>query len=83
MDLGYAPSVPPQSLYHGTSTKNVNAILSEGIHRRKRQAVHLSETGETAVAVGTRHGRPVVLVVDSDTMHSAGFTLGAARTECA
>ncbi len=73
VDLGYVPMVPPTSLFHGTATKNVSAILAEGIHRGSRHAVHLSETADTAVAVGTRHGRPVVLVVDSGAMHAAGF----------
>jgi putative RNA 2'-phosphotransferase len=37
-----------------------------------RQDVHLSADRETAVRVGSRHGRPVVLAVDAAGMAAAG-----------
>jgi putative RNA 2'-phosphotransferase len=38
----------------------------------RRHAVHLSATRETATAVGSRRGRPVVLRVDARAMAGAG-----------
>ena len=38
-----------------------------------RQHVHLSETRETAVAVGQRRGRPVILEIRAGEMHRQGI----------
>jgi putative RNA 2'-phosphotransferase len=35
--------------------------------------VHLSATIETATAVGSRHGKPVILTIGAKAMHEAGF----------
>jgi putative RNA 2'-phosphotransferase len=72
-DLALAPAEPPEFLYHGTGEKNVNAILAEGIQKRSRQHVHLSAEKATAVNVGSRHGKPVVLAVQSGEMHREGI----------
>jgi RNA:NAD 2'-phosphotransferase (TPT1/KptA family) len=37
-----------------------------------RQYVHLSRTEEIALAVGKRHGEPIVLYIDAKTMHDDG-----------
>jgi putative RNA 2'-phosphotransferase len=37
-----------------------------------RHAVHLSQDIDTARKVGSRHGKPVILVVDAAAMHAAG-----------
>ena len=63
---------PPAVLYHGTATRWLDAILREGLDRRSRQHVHLSDDADTAGRVGARHGRPVVLRVDAAAMASAG-----------
>jgi putative RNA 2'-phosphotransferase len=73
VDLGYEPSNPPEFLYHGTASRVVSAILKEGLHAGNRHAVHLSENKDLARTVGARHGTPVVLVVRSGDMASAGF----------
>jgi putative RNA 2'-phosphotransferase len=73
IELGHEVVEPPPVLYHGTATRFLAAILSEGLDKRSRHAVHLSATVETAINVGSRHGRPVVLVVDAAAMHHAGF----------
>ena len=54
---------PPEFLYHGTSTRFLDAIMSEGLKPMKRQFVHISPDYETAVQVGSRHGKPVVLKI--------------------
>ena len=59
---------PPKYLYHGTASRFLPAIQAEGIRRMSRQYVHLSGDFETAVAVGKRHGIPVVITIDAAAM---------------
>lgn len=73
VDLGFVPVVPPESLFHGTAASAVDSIFQSGLEARGRQHVHLSADRETAVTVGRRHGRPVVLVIASARMHTDGF----------
>jgi putative RNA 2'-phosphotransferase len=73
VDLGLQPQVPPSSLYHGTATRFLSAILSYGLKPRARQQVHLSTNQATALLVGQRHGKPTVLIVDALEMHRRGF----------
>jgi putative RNA 2'-phosphotransferase len=40
---------------------------------KKRQHVHLSSDIEIALKVGKRHGKPIVLVVDSGQMQQDGY----------
>lgn len=70
---------PPAVLYHGTATRFLDAILREGLDRRGRQHVHLSDDADTATRVGARHGRPVVLRVDAAAMASAGHVFHRAE----
>lgn len=72
VDLGYDPEVPPDVLYHGTSTRSLKSIQKNGLLRRKRHHVHLSLTPETAMKVGRRHGPPVILKIHSGRMHQDG-----------
>jgi len=72
VDLGLASAEPPAVLYHGTTGRSLDAIFQEGLRPMSRQDVHLSADTETAVRVGSRHGRPVVLVVDAAAMSAAG-----------
>lgn len=51
---------PPEILYHGTAERFIDSILSEGLKPMSRQFVHISPDYETAVKVGSRHGKPVV-----------------------
>jgi putative RNA 2'-phosphotransferase len=73
IELGCEPQVPPEILYHGTAISNVNSILSAGLEKRQRQHVHLSKDTETAIKVGSRHGKPVIFEVASLQMHNDGF----------
>jgi len=72
VDLSLKPIEPPEILYHGTSIKNLNSIFNEGIDKRKRNHVHLSKDMETAIKVGSRHGKPVVLKIKSKLMYEEG-----------
>lgn len=72
VDLRYAPATPPEQLYHGTVGKFLKSIATEGLKPGSRQFVHLSPDYETATAVGSRRGKPVVLVVASARMAGDG-----------
>jgi putative RNA 2'-phosphotransferase len=73
VSLGYEPAEPPKVLFHGTVSRFLDSIRAEGLLRGQRHHVHLSETRETAVKVGSRRGQPVVLTVRAGDMHAAGF----------
>ena len=73
VELGYAPAEPPAVLWHGTAEKHADSIRALGVHKGARHHVHLSETRETASAVGRRHGKLVLLRVDAAAMHAAGL----------
>ena len=73
VDLQLVPAVPPARLYHGTAEKTLPAILQDGLQPMTRHHVHLSADRETAHRVGTRHGKPVVLVVDAAAMEKHTF----------
>lgn len=72
VDLGLPVSVPPDVLYHGTAAHSLEAVLTEGLKRRQRHHVHLSTHTATAVSVGGRHGKPVLLEIDARAMQEAG-----------
>lgn len=72
IDLGLQAQEPPDFLYHGTAEKNLDSILAEGLKKGSRQYVHLSSDIETAIKVGKRHGKPVVLKVNSGKMSLNG-----------
>jgi len=63
---------PPEVLFHGTTGKSLESIKSKGLLKMKRHHVHLSLDQETAVKVGRRHGKPVILRVNAAAMHEAG-----------
>jgi putative RNA 2'-phosphotransferase len=72
VDLQLHPTAPPEQLFHGTGAGSVDSILATGLERRSRHHVHLSPDEETARRVGMRHGKPVVLTVESGAMARAG-----------
>lgn len=73
IDLGLEAAEPPLLLYHGTATRNLASIRGQGLIKGNRQYVHLSLSRETAVTVGKRHGKPVVLIIEAGSMHKHGF----------
>ena len=78
VDVELKESVPPKSLFHGTSSKTVDIIMKEGLKPMSRQYVHLSTDEKTAVNVGNRHSKSsyattTVLVIDSEKMSNDGY----------
>lgn len=73
IDSGYEPQQPPKILYHGTAQKNRASILQNGLLKGTRLHVHLSTDTDTAVKVGQRHGKPLVLEVAALQMYNEGF----------
>ena len=72
IDLALSPLPPPETLYHGTATRFLDSIMEKGLLSGSRQHVHLSQDLATAMNVGMRHGKPVVLIVDCAGMSEAG-----------
>lgn len=72
-DLGLQEKVPPGILYHGTAIQNLESIKAKGLIKGSRNHVHLSSDHETAVKVGIRHGKPVVLEIQAMNMYQAGL----------
>lgn len=66
-------ALPPDALFHGTATRFLDSIKEKGILKMSRNYVQLSENIDTAMEVGRRHGKPVVLGVDTKTMREDGI----------
>ena len=73
VDVGLPAAIPPEYLYHGTERKYVESIDKAGLISKSRLYVHLSGDMETAVKVGSRHGKPVVYRVASGQMQAEGY----------
>lgn len=66
--------IPPTYLYHGTSLENYEKIKQSGfIKGMSRTQVHLSISEENAKKIGARHGKPIVLKINCETMINDGF----------
>jgi putative RNA 2'-phosphotransferase len=72
IDLALEPQTPPDELYHGTAARFLESIMEKGIKPMSRQYVHLSRTAEIAETVGKRHGKPVVLKINTKAMYEQG-----------
>ena len=73
VDVELQEKEPPEVLYHGTGEKSVDSIEEKGLLPMTRLYVHLSKDYGTAVKTGQRHGKPVVLEVDSGRMFRDGY----------
>jgi len=73
IDLALQTQQPPEFLYHGTAQANIHSILENGIEKRSRQHVHLSQDKETATKVGMRHGKPIILTIRTGKMVEDGI----------
>lgn len=73
VDISYVERLPPEFLYHGTATRFMESINKDGLLRGARQYVHLSQDEQTALAVGQRYGKPLILKIKALLMHEQGF----------
>jgi putative RNA 2'-phosphotransferase len=74
VDLRLKDSVPPNILFHGTAKKYVASILEQGLDKRNRQYVHLSDNEKTAMAVGLRRDKcPAILIISAKEMYDDGY----------
>lgn len=73
VDVELKPTLVQSYLYHGTAKKSLDAIFREGLKPMGRLYVHLSSDYGTAIRVGSRHGTPVVLLVDAMRMQKDGY----------
>ncbi|WP_456441638.1 RNA 2'-phosphotransferase [Psychroserpens sp.] len=67
------PQTPPEILYHGTASKYLESIIANGLSSKNRQYVHLSEDILMATEVGKRHGKPIIIEIDTLKMVKQGF----------
>lgn len=72
VDLALQPQVPPAMLYHGTASRFLATIQQQGLKAMQRHHVHLSSNTKTALTVGQRYGKPVLLQIDAAAMQQHG-----------
>ena len=75
--------VPPEYLYHGTTTKAAELIEKSGaIKKMQRHAVHMQADINKAWQSAERwHLTPVVLKIDAGKMADDGFKFGVTENE--
>ena len=73
VNIAYIEKIPPEHLYHGTATHFLDSIFQQGLIAGERHYVHISIDEKTAIAVGKRHGKPIVLRIKALAMFQQGF----------
>jgi putative RNA 2'-phosphotransferase len=73
VDVELENKIPPDILWHGTGEKYVASIDLMGLIPKSRLYVHLSLDYDTAVKVGSRHGKPCVYQVEAKKMSDDGY----------
>lgn len=74
IDVELKEIIPPDVLYHGTSSRFIDSIMKTGLEKRQRNHVHLSKDIETAEIVGKRHGgNLIILEIDCKQMYEDGI----------
>ena len=73
VDVELEERTPPDILWHGTGEKYTSSIDRQGLIPKSRLYVHLSSDPETAVTVGSRHGKPVLYKIDCKAMVEDGY----------
>ena len=64
VELGYESATPPDLLYHGTATKNLESIFQHGLIKGRRHHVHMSTNRETMLAVGGEEDRSLAAFLE-------------------
>lgn len=72
VDLELKPVEPPEVLYHGTADRFIDSIMKSGLKPISRNHVHLSSDIETALKVGKRHGKAIILTINAQEMALKG-----------
>lgn len=72
VDVELKETTPPDVLYHGTATRYLESIYTEGLLAGGRLYVHLSADETTAINVGSRHGKAFVIKIDCRQMLADG-----------
>ena len=73
IDLGLDPSEPPEFLYKGVDSADVERLLSEGLTPDDRDYVHLSFDADVAARLSARPGRRgAVICISATRAHQAG-----------
>lgn len=75
--------VPPEYLYHGTTTAALEKILNSGaVKKMSRHAVHMQAAEKKSWQSAKRwHLVPVVLKILAGQMHEDGFTFGKTEND--
>ena len=73
VDLALEAREPPEILFHGTATRFSDEIARSGLKAMSRQHVHLSPDENTALSIGKRHGKPIILRIRAGEMWKAGM----------
>ncbi len=73
VDLQFEVAKPLDYLYHGTVEKYIDNIRQDGLQKMQRLHVHLSKDLETAVKVGSRRGKPIILKIQALKMFEDGY----------
>lgn len=68
VDVEFEKKAPPKVLWHGTGEKYRESIDKSGLIPKSRLYVHLSRDYETAVTVGSRHGKPIIYRILTEEM---------------
>lgn len=73
--IEHAPAVPPDRLYHGTTSAALMGIRRNGLKPMRRQYVHLSLDAETAATVARRRkSTPVIMLVNAREAYESGVS---------
>lgn len=73
VDVELKECTPPDILYHGTGRKYIESIKESGLIAKSRLYVHLSSDIETALNVGSRHGEPIAMRINTKSMINDGY----------
>ncbi len=73
VDVEFDELEPPEYLFHGTVEKFLDSIKATGLQKMQRLHVHLSKDLETAVKVGSRRGKAIILKVQANKMFKEGY----------
>lgn len=69
----------PNTLYHGTPSRNVDSIQQDGLRAMNRNNVHLTDDVTDAITVGKRHSDSVtVFEINTETLQENGYNVAEA-----